>query len=178
MRLRRVLGPSVSALAAALALAGGAGAQGGPAAVTVDRGHTSARLGGDFSFRTTIANPSASETSALIAHLNILSLRGGVYVDPEDWSTQRTWYLGTLSAHESRTITWKLKAVGSGRFAAYVAVLPQANPSEPPATSPTIQIEVAERRTLNSGGVLPLALGVPGLVGLVAGGVRIARRRR
>jgi hypothetical protein len=36
---------------------------------------------------------------------------------------------------------------------------------------------VAERDTLNSGGILPLTLGIPGLVGLLAG-ARLARRRR
>jgi hypothetical protein len=177
---RRVqaLGSGAAALLAALALTAGASAQADPVSVTVDRTRITASLGGDFSFRTTIANAAASETKSLVAHLNILSLREGTYVDPEDWSTRRTLYLGTIPAHGSRTITWRLSAVGSGSLAAYVSVLPQANPSEPPATSPPIQIAVAERRMLNSGGILPLALGVPAFVGLLTGGVRLARRRR
>jgi len=178
MRLRRILGPGVASLAAALALAGGAGAETGATSVTVDRAQISTLLGGKFSFRTTIANPAPTATEALIAHLNILSLRDGVYVDPEDWSSQRTWYLGTIPAGGSQTITWNLKAVGGGSFAAYVAVLPQNSPAEPPATSPTIQVAVEERKTLNSGGILPLVLGIPALVGLLAGGVRLARRGR
>ena len=176
MSLRRALGPGVAALVAALALAVGAGAETGAVSVTVDPAHISVRLGEKFAFRTTLANPTATETEALIAHLNILSLRDGVYVDPEDWSAKRTWYLGTIPAGESRTITWNLKAVGGGSFAAYVAVLPQSSPAEPPATSPTVQIAVEERKTLNAGGVLPLVLGIPALVGLLAGGVRLARR--
>lgn len=169
---------AVAAFLASLALVGEAGAQPGPLSVTVDRADLSVSLGGDFVFRTEIANSAGNPTEPLVAHLNILSLRGGVYVDPEDWSTQRTWYLGSIPARGSRTITWKLKAVGSGRLAAYVAVLPQERPAEPPTTSPTVRIAVEERRTLNSGGILPLALGVPAAVGLLAGGVRVARRRR
>lgn len=178
MSIRRGVGPGFATLLAALVFAGTTGAQSDPISVTVDRGQIFTGLGDDFGFRTTIANQAETSTPALIAHLNILSLRDGVYVDPEDWSSQRTWYLGTIPAGESRTIKWNLKAVNGGGLAAYVAVLPQNNPARAPATSPTVEIDVAERRTLNSGGILPLALGIPGFVGLVAGGVRLARRRR
>jgi hypothetical protein len=174
MHLRRAFGVTVMAIVAALAVAGGAQA----ASVTVDRAQISTRLGDTFVFRTEIANHSAAPTEALIAHLNILSLRDGVYVDPEDWSAQRTWYLGPIPARASRSITWKLRALTGGPFAAYVAVLPQNGPARPPTTSPTVQIAVEKRRTLNAGGVLPLALGVPALLGFLAGGVLLARRRR
>ncbi len=177
MRVRRTVGPGFAALVAALALAGGAGAQSG-LSVTVDRGSISAGLGETFSFRTTIANRASTATDPLIAHLNILSLSAGLYVDPEDWSSERTQYIGPIPAGESRAIAWKVKAVNGGSLAAYVAVLPEARATEPPSTSPTIQISVAERRTLNSGGILPLAVGVPALIGLLAGGVGLARRRR
>ena len=40
------------------------------------------------------------------------------------------------------------------------------------------RIYVAGRDTLNSGGILPLALGIPALLGLVTGGMQVARRRR
>jgi hypothetical protein len=175
---RRAVGAGIVALVAALTAAGGAGAQVESLSVEADRTEIATGLGSEFGFRTTITNRAATATPALIAHLNILSLRGDVYVDPEDWSTQRTQYLGTIPAGSSRTLAWKLKGVNGGSLAAYVAILPQSNPSRAPATSPAIPITVAERRTLNSGGILPLALGVPAFVGLLAGGIRIARRRR
>jgi hypothetical protein len=178
MGLSRGVGPAVAALVAALALAGGAVAQSGPPSVTVDRSQISAGLGETFSFRTAIANRTSTATEPLIAHLNILSLSPGLYVDPEDWSSERTQYVGRIPAGGSRTIAWKVKAVNGGSLAAYVAVLPEARPTRPPTTSPTIQIAVAERKTLNSGGILPLAVGVPALIGLLAGGVGLARRRR
>jgi hypothetical protein len=178
MSIRQAVGPGFATLLAALVFAGDIAAQTDATSVTVDRGQISTGLGDDFGFRTTIANPAATPTVALIAHLNILSLRDGVYVDPEDWSSQRTWYLGTIPAGESRTIKWNLKAVNGGNFAAYVAVLQQNSPVQAPTTSPTVEIDIAERRTLNAGGILPLALGIPALVGLLAGGVRLARRSR
>jgi hypothetical protein len=178
MSRRRGIAPGSAALFAAVLLVGPAGAQSELPSVTVDRAEISTGLGSKFSFQTTIANAGATTTPALIAHLNFLSLREGTYVDPEDWSGQRTQYLGTIPADESRTIAWRVTAVNGGSFGAYVAVLPQNNPAEPPAVSPTVEITIAERKTLNSGGILPLALGIPAFVGLLAGGVRIARRRR
>jgi hypothetical protein len=177
MRLGRTVASGVVALVGALAVAGVASAQSAPS-VTVDRGQVSAGLGETFSFRTTITNPSSTATEPLIAHLNILSLSAGLYVDPEDWSSERTQYIGPIPSGGSRTITWKVKAVNGGGLAAYVAVLPEARPRRPPTTSPTVQITVAERKTLNSGGILPLVVGVPALIGLLAGGLGLARRRR
>jgi LPXTG-motif cell wall-anchored protein len=45
-----------------------------------------------------------------------------------------------------------------------------------PTTSPTVRLRIRDRKTLNSGGILPLALGVPAALGLLTLGVR--RRRR
>ena len=43
-----------------------------------------------------------------------------------------------------------------------------------PASSPAIDVRIADTKDLNSGGVLPLALGVPALLGLLT----LATRRR
>jgi hypothetical protein len=169
---------AAAAVAAALALAGAVRAETVPVTVAAEPTQISTRLGDSFVFETTITNPSGSPSGPLIAHLNLLSLRGDVYVDPEDWSAQRTRYIGSVPAGESRTLTWKLKAVNGGRLAAYVAVLEEERPTLPPATSPTVRIDIATRDTLDAGGILPLALGIPAALALVAGGVRITRRRR
>lgn len=177
MSVRRASGPMLATLSIALAFTGAAVAS-DDVSVTVDRSRITTKLGQRFVFRTTIGNDASTATGSLIAHLNVLSLRNGVEVDPEDWSTHRTRYLGTIPAGASRTITWKIHAINSGRLALYVAVLPQAGVNRPPTTGQTVQLVVAERETLNSGGILPLALGIPALLGLLAGGVRVTRRRR
>ena len=175
MSRRWVVG--VAVLATALALAGSAAAA-DEVSITVDRERVATQLGGKFSFSTTISNRGSTETRSLVAHLNVLSLRDGVYVDPEDWSSQRTWYLGSLPAGGSKDITWKLQAVNAGSFATYVTVLPQRPVQQPPTTSTAVEVTVASRRTINSGGILPLALGIPCLIGLLAGGMHVVRRRR
>ena len=67
------------------------------AAVTVSPSRTevSTSIGRDFTFSTRVANRASVPTQALVAHLNVLSLRPGVYVDPEDWSSRRTVFTAT-----------------------------------------------------------------------------------
>ena len=174
----RALGTTLAAIAAALVFAGASGAAGADVSVIVDRARITTELGHNFSFRTKVVNRTSSTTTPLIAHLNVLSLRDGVEVDPEDWSTHRTRYLGTIRGRGSRTITWPVHAINTGRIALYVAVLPQLEPNRPPTTGQAVQLFVADRDTLNSGGILPLALGIPALLAVMGGGIRLARRRR
>jgi hypothetical protein len=144
--------------------------------VTIDRTQISTRLGGKFSFRSTITNRGSTNASGLIAHLNVLSLKDGVYVDPEDWSSNRTRYLDTIPPGGSVTTTWAMQAVNDGDFGIYVAVLPESGEARPPTTGPAIHLAVAERKTLNAGGIVPLALGIPVLLGLLTLGLRLHRR--
>jgi hypothetical protein len=105
----------------------------------------------------------------------VLSLRNGTYVDPEDWSSHRTRYLPPVPAGGSVTLTWRMEAVNHGSFGVYVAVVPDSGPARPPAVGPAIKVAVADRKTLNSGGILPLALGIPAALGLVTLGLRFRR---
>jgi hypothetical protein len=131
--------------------------------VTLDRTAIQTSLGKKFAFRSVIANHGSTTARDLIAHLNVLSLRSGVYVDPEDWSSHRTRYLPPIRAGGSLTIGWRLQAVNSGSIGVYIAVLPR-NGTSAPTTGPTLHVSIAHRTTLNSGGILPLALGIPGLL--------------
>jgi hypothetical protein len=177
--MSRRLCAATAAFVFALAAAGSIRAVDAPGtlSVTTDRTQISTRLGHKFAFRTTIANTGPAPARELIAHLNVLSFDSSVYVDPEDWSSHRTNYLSPIPAGGSRTVTWRVQAVNPGRFAVYVAVLPRSG-SAPPVTGPTIDVTVAKRTTLNPHGVVPLALGVPALLGLLMLGVRMRRRAR
>jgi hypothetical protein len=173
--IRRSLVVSVLSIFVVLAAAGPASSS-NRIVVTVDRTSISTSLGNKFSVTSRIANTGGNGVSGLVAHLNVLSLRPDVYLDPEDWSSHRTRYLPTIPAGGLVTINWKLQAVNSGSIAVFIAVLPRSGVSRPPATGPTVHVAIARRRTLNSGGILPLALGVPVLLAALALGVR--RRRR
>ncbi len=165
-------------LVAALVPACGAYGAGGttPIVVTVDRAEIPTQLGGRFAFQSTITNRGTTASDGLIAHLNVLSLRDGVYVDPEDWSSQRTRFLDAIPAGGSTTITWDMQAVNAGSFGVYVAVVPRLPAVRPPTTGLAVHIAVAERRTLNPGGILPLVLTVPTLLALLTLGLGFRRR--
>jgi hypothetical protein len=145
--------------------------------LAMSRAQVATRLGDSFEFSSTIRNTGKGTLPELVAHLNVVALTKGVYVDPEDWSSQRTHYLARLRPGQSARISWKVESVNGGDFAIYVVVLPDRSPSRSTlAVSPAVDVHVTERRTLNSGGVLPLALGIPGFLGLLILGLRVRRR--
>jgi len=131
--------------------------------VTNDRTEITTKLGHKFTFRSRIENRGATAAADLVAHLNVVDLTGHTYVDPEDWSSHRTRYLAPISPGGSTTVTWPLNAVNAGTIGLYVAVLPRSGTPVRPVTSPTLRLRIRDRRTLNSGGILPLALGVRAL---------------
>jgi hypothetical protein len=167
--------------AAALAVAALAAAPGalasGPLTVSVDRSQVSTRLGHSFVVRSTIANRGNVAAAGEIAHLNVLSLRPGVYVDPEDWSSHRTRYLAPIPPHGSNTLAWRVKAVNAGSIGVYVAVLPASGRPVRPPTGPVVKVSIADRKSLNTGGIAPLALGVPLVLAALLVAIRVRRRR-
>jgi hypothetical protein len=146
-----------------------------PVAVSLSRDQVSTRLGEGFSFSSRIENTGRAPLSGLVVHLNVVGLSSGIYVDPEDWSEERTKNIASLGPGESTDITWDVKAVTGGNAAIYVVALPGGQEGGP-VVSPAMDVRIAETKDLNSGGVLPLALGVPVLIGFATLGVR--RRRR
>jgi LPXTG-motif cell wall-anchored protein len=148
---------------------------GPPLTVKLDRTTVSTRIGEKFHFSTTVHNLETQPVPGVVAHLNIVSLDPSVYVDPEDWSSHRTRYLGTLPPGASRQSEWTVQAVNSGHFVVYVAVVDRNGTGSVAASNP-LATTVAQKRRLNSSGVVPLALGVPALLAL--GFVVVRRRRR
>jgi len=137
-------------------------------------------LGDRFMITTEITNTGATPSGEILAHLNVASIEGSVYVDPEDWSPSRSQQL-SLQPGESRKLSWEIQAVNAGHFAAYVAVVPYGSEvagSEALMISPLVNVDVASRSTLTAGGALPVVLMVPLLLGLAAAGLLFRARRR
>jgi hypothetical protein len=166
----------ILALVAVLAPTAAAASPEPPAvSVALDRTTIATTIGQRFAFTSTVRNDGDRPVPAVIAHLNVLSLDPDVYVDPEDWSTSRTAYAGTLAAHATTRLTWNVQAVNTGRFVLYVAVTAEQGAASV-AASNTLRLGVAQQRTLNAGGILPLAATVPAAVLVLTG--LAARRRR
>lgn len=181
MRLLRVCAALVLALLPATAAAAVASSAGsGPADVTFEHLRAATALGDHFTTRSTISNGGRAPTAPLIAHLNVVSLDSGVYVDPEDWSSSRTQKIPPLRPGAATTLSWTLQAVSAGDFDVYVVVL-SADARSPRSAVPTVtvpvHVHVASRQTLNAGGVLPVVLVVPALLALGAAAARLHVRR-
>jgi uncharacterized membrane protein len=137
-------------------------------------------LGDRFLITTEVKNAGSAPTGEILAHLNVASIAGDVYVDPEDWSSNRSQQL-SLKPGESRKLTWEIQAVNSGRFAAYVVVVPfggSVDGNEAPKVSEMVTVDVAQRSTLTAGGALPVVIVVPVLIGLAAAAALFRLRRR
>jgi hypothetical protein len=147
----------------------------GGLAVAMDRTAVATKIGHKFVLHARIENRGGAAANGLVAHLNVVDLTGHTYVDPEDWSTSRTRYLQPIPVGGSAKLTWRVNAVNAGTIGIYIAVLPRSGTPVPPTTGPTVRIRIQDRKTLNSGGILPLALGIPGALGLLALGVRLRR---
>jgi hypothetical protein len=172
----------VMAGAASLAATSAPGAAAATAApppkvsIDIDRSTVSTTIGGRFSFASTVRNNSGDSMTGVIVHLNVLSVDPAVYVDPEDWSVQRTQYIDVLPAGSARRVTWEAQAVNVGRFVAYLGVTTREGTDTVTASS-ALRVSVAEQRTLNPSGIVPLAAGMP-MVVLVLLVLAVRRRRR
>jgi hypothetical protein len=144
--------------------------------VTNDRTAVSMKLGQRFVFHTRIANDGSTPAAGLVAHLNVVDLTGNTYVDPEDWSSHRTRYLAPVAPGGSTTLSWRLNAVTAGTVGIYVTALPRSGAPVRPTTGPILRVQIKARRSLNAGGVVPLALGIPCLLGALGLVIRFRRR--
>jgi hypothetical protein len=143
--------------------------------ITNDTSSVDRRLGQDFSFTSTVHNSEPTSELGLVVHLNVLSLDHSVYVDPEDWSSNRTRYI-SVPAGGAVDVRWTLKAVNGGNFIVYIAAL-GGDGSGPIAVSQPIRVHVSERRSLNPGGVLPFVIAIPAALSALATGRWIKRKR-
>ncbi|HEU4422129.1 MAG TPA: hypothetical protein VFR67_06265 [Pilimelia sp.] len=168
------------AVIAGLATAAPAAAQPADVEVTLGDNQTSVGVGDRITIRAQIVNRGAERTDPLVAHLNVATLDSEVYVDLEDWTASPTQEIPPLPPGGSASADWEIQAVNVGEFDVYVVVLPNGTASAgqgPLVASPPELVRVAGRRTLSPAGALPLAIAEPVLLGLLAMGVWVRRRR-
>jgi uncharacterized membrane protein len=138
---------------------------------------SSIRLGESLDLRITVTNHGVGPSPLLVVHLDVTDPGRSTSVDPEDWTATLTKRVGTVAAGDSATVHWKVHPVSSGTFATYAVALSQGVTDA--ATSNVLYVAVADKRPLNPGGILAVALGMPGLVGaLLLLQLRLSRRTR
>lgn len=151
------------------------GAQSPGIVVELDQSDLRAGPGDKLSFTSTVRNTGDEPLTGYVAHLNILTTDESVYVDPEDWSPERTQYLDEIPAGGSASLDWSVQAVTKGPLILFVSVTSPT--SDAVISSGPLNLEVTGQRVVSSAGVVPLVLWMPvGVLALV--GVTLLRRRR
>jgi azurin len=152
-----------------------------PLQISVDLAYQTVKNGDAIFFDTVVTNLLAEESPPTIVAMNIINLdREGDVVDPEDWSPERTQYLGRLAPGQSATLSWRVNAIVDGNYVVYMVAMPQPAGSEATsqaAASRAIHLTVKPFTRLNPRGILPLTLGTPIVLGL-ATFLTVALRRR
>jgi uncharacterized membrane protein len=174
--MRRVLAGFLLC-AAVLTPESAAAASAADVSVELDRTELSTSIGQRFGFTSTIRNNSDEPMEGVVAHLNVLGLDPDIYVDPEDWSSERTQFLDPLPAHESARLTWEVQAVSAGDLAIYVTATTQEGADDVTA-SKALRVSVAQARKLNAAAAAPLVIGMPAGVLLLLVLATVRRRRR
>lgn len=175
--LARILLPCLVALApvALLPHANAARSNSDHIVVELNRRQMEAGPGEKISLESRISNGADASLEGYVAHLEILTTDESVYVDPEDWSPERTQYLDSLAAGDSVDLTWSVQAVTSGPIIIYVSV---TSPSSGAVSSSNpLNLNVGGQRKVDSSQVMPLVLYTPAAVLLLLG-MTYARRRR
>jgi len=113
----------------------------------------------------TITNTSDKPVKDVVAYVTLVETTSGQQspVDLEDWSVHRAVTVGSLAPGENKNASWDLRLIKGGEYVVYAAAIAQGSPQA--AVGPEVPLSVTSQKNLNPGGVLPVALGVPILVG-------------
>ncbi len=144
-------------------------------AVTVDPSSHSVVLGDTFTVQITVTNEGAAATDPLVLHVDITDPSKPTSVDPEDWTSTLSKTIGVLDSGSSVTVDWELQPIAGGEYAVYAVALSAG--AETLSPSNVLRVAVADQRSLNPGGILPVAIGAPVVVGgLLLLQMRLSRR--
>ncbi len=150
-------------------------------AITMNLAYRTVNAGDEVEFTTVVTNNGGQDSPPLNVAMNIVKTGKGEPVDPEDWSPERTQQIDVLPAGENVEQTWTVEAILEGDYMVYMTVIPKpsgANATSVPVSSPGIHLTVKAFAKQNPGGVLPVAIGTPLVLGLLALLPRALQRRR
>jgi hypothetical protein len=143
--------------------------------VALDPTSHSVVLGEAFTVQVTVTNEGDQATLPLVLHVDITDPEKSTSVDPEDWTSTLSKAIGIVDSGSSLTVDWELQPISGGDFAVYAVVL--SGGAETLSASNVLTVAVQDQRSLNPGGILPVAIGAPAVVGsLLALQIWFARR--
>lgn len=134
-------------------------------------------LGAQLDLQVSVTNDGDDATPPLVVHIDITAPDQESSVDPEDWTPTLSKPIGVVGRGETVVVDWTIQPISAGTFATYAVVISPG--VDTIAASNVLEVRVTDQRTLNPGGIVPVAIAVPALVGaLLAVQMQLARRRR
>jgi hypothetical protein len=131
--------------------------------VRIEPTTASLKLGDHLDLHITVSNHGPNPSPPLVMHLDVTDPNRTTSVDPEDWTSTLSKPVGVVAPGGVKRIDWNVQPFSGGTFAAYAVALSPGLDSL--ASSNVVQVQVAEQRALNPGGILAAAIGMPALVG-------------
>lgn len=163
-------------LACALLLVSG-GASAAPLSVdlTPSPGNpVSPQMGDHLSFHSVIRNDGTAPIEGLIAWISLVQIDKGREqpVDLEDWSAHKAVTAHTLEPGKALETDWPMRLIQAGTYRVVVSAVSR-NGADLTA-SPFADFKVRQKPVVESRRVLPIAIGIP----LLVGGTIVWRRKK
>lgn len=135
----------------------------------------SPQMGDHLTFHTVIRNDGDTPIDGLIAWISLVQTDMGKEqpVDLEDWSAHKAVTAASLAPGEAVETDWPIRLIQAGTYRVVVSAV--SRDSAGLAASPFADFTVRQKPVVESARVLPVALGLPLLIGA---GMLWRRRRR
>ena len=143
-----------------------------------EAGNPVAPVMGDWvHFRTEITNTGLKSAEGLVAWISLVEVTPGREqpMDLEDWSAHKAVSASTLDPGGKIVTTWPLRLIQSGDYRVVISVTDRNDQTV--ITSPALGFHVRQKPVLESAKILPVALGIPFLIGAAMLGLRLRSRR-
>ncbi len=130
------------------------------------------KMGDNLIYRSVIRNTGATPVHGVVAWLGLVQVDPGREqpVDLEDWSAHKAITAPVLAPGEAVTTTWPMRLIAAGTYRVVISAAGGTGALQP---SNFVDLVVAQKPVVEQGRVLPVAIGVP----MLLGGALLLRRR-
>jgi hypothetical protein len=161
MNMRKILTTTCAGIIS-LTFAFVAYAQGAPPPLSIQilSQNTLSGVAGDFVIvQGQITNTGTTTLGDVTTYLSLVDTGTKLPVDLEDWSAEKGLYIGSIDAKQTLPLSWQIHFVKAGTYS--LIIVAEVGNSEVPQVSTITHFNVAPKKNLNPGQVLPVALGTP-----------------
>lgn len=131
-----------------------------PVAIQILSANTLSGVAGDYvTVQGRITNTGVSAVNDITTYLSLVDTATKLPVDLEDWSAEKGLYIGSIDAGQTLPLSWKIHFVKAGTYS--IIIVAEVGKNEVPQVSTITHFNVAPKKNLNPGQVLPVALGTP-----------------